>query len=141
MLILNLGTILSQYITILHYVYWTMRKNSNSYFLTSYSHNLRIWGVTSDWNFTRTKITSLFQIQQYKIYKNDSFYNFLIVSFQPAHSLWSKCVFHVFHMLMRRNDTNWFCSVTEFSSIFLLYNKFMPIDCHGLCNSAVNSLD
>jgi len=41
---------------------------------------------------------------------------------------------------LRRNGKNLFCSITEFSSIFLLYNTFMPIDCHGLCNSAVNSL-
>jgi hypothetical protein len=33
------------------------------------------------------------------------------------------------------------CSITEFSSILLVYKKFMPIDCHGLCNSAVSSSD
>ena len=50
MLILNPGTILSQYITFLRYVYWTMRLHTNSYFLTSYSHNLRILGVTGTEN-------------------------------------------------------------------------------------------
>jgi len=65
----------------------------------------------------------------------------LIVNFQSAQPVWSKCVFHVFHMLVRRNGTDLFCSVTEFSSIFLLYHKLKPIDHHGLCNSAVNSVD
>jgi len=41
-------------------------------------------------------------------------------------------------MLARRNGKNVLCSVTKVSSIFLMYNKFIPIDCHGLCNSAVN---
>ena len=54
MLILSPGTILSQYITILCSVYWTMRKTSNTYFLTSHSHKLRIWGVTSDRKFYHT---------------------------------------------------------------------------------------
>jgi hypothetical protein len=52
-----------------------------------------------------------------------------------------KNVFYIFHMLLSLNGKNLFCSVTEFSSISLLYNTFMPIDCHGLCNSAGSSSD